>query len=91
MAESLQGQHPDVAKITWKWGRYQHQVDYRSFKRNRPILKPSAIIPEGVNDYGMVLEVDPEPAEKIHALRAPVEMDFDSWSSIAPRRELGAA
>lgn len=55
MAQSLQRQHPDVVKITRKWGRWQHQVDYRPFKGNRLILKPDAVIPEGVNNYGMVL------------------------------------
>ena len=39
MAESLQEQHPDVVKITRKWRRWQHQVDYRPFKRNRLIPK----------------------------------------------------
>ena len=55
MAQSLQRQHPDVVKITRKWGRWQHQVDYRPFKGNKLILKPGVIIPEGVNNYGMVL------------------------------------
>ncbi len=55
MAQSLQQQHPDVAKIAWKWGRWQHQVDYRPFKNNRPRLKPGAVIPDGPNNYGMVL------------------------------------
>jgi hypothetical protein len=55
MAQSLQRQHPDVTKITRKWGRWQHSVDYRPFKRNKLILKPGVVIPEGVNNYGMVL------------------------------------
>lgn len=55
MAQSLQQQHPDVVKITWKWGRWQHQVDYRPFKGNRPILKPGVVIPDSPNNYGMVL------------------------------------
>jgi hypothetical protein len=55
MARHLQRQHPDVVKITRKWGRWQHSVDYRPFKGNRLIKKPSVIIPEGVNNYGMVL------------------------------------
>jgi len=55
MAQSLQRQHPDVVKITRKWGRWQHQVDYRRFKRNKLILKEGVQIPEGVNNYGMVL------------------------------------
>lgn len=35
MAKSLVAQHPDVAKITRKWGRWQHHVDYRPFAGNR--------------------------------------------------------
>ena len=55
MAKSLQRQHPDVTKIVWKWGRWQHQVDYRPFKSNQLIKKQGVIIPKGVNNYGMVL------------------------------------
>jgi len=55
MALSLQRQHPDVVKIVRKWGRWQHQVDYRPFKRNRLIRRPGIVIPEGINNYGMVL------------------------------------
>jgi hypothetical protein len=39
MAESLRRQHPDVVKITRKWNRYQHHVDYRPFKKNKLIFK----------------------------------------------------
>jgi hypothetical protein len=55
MAKSLQRQHPDVTKIVRKWGRCQHQVDYRPFKRNKLRLKPGVVVPQGVNNYGMVL------------------------------------
>ncbi len=55
MAESLRDQHPDCVTITEKWGRPQHQVDYRRFKGNKLIRKPGIIIPEGVNNYGIVL------------------------------------
>lgn len=55
MARSLQRQHPDVVKITRKWGRWQHHVDYRPFKGNRLIRKPGLVIPEGPNEYGMKL------------------------------------
>ena len=56
MAQSLQRQHPDVVKIARKWGRWQHQVNYRPFKGNKPILKKGVTIPQGINNYGMVLE-----------------------------------
>lgn len=56
MARALESLHPDVTKTTWKWGRWQHQVDYRPFKGNQLRLKPGVTIPEGVNNYGMVLK-----------------------------------
>jgi hypothetical protein len=48
MAQSLQEQHPDVVTITRKWNRWQHQVDYRRFKRNKLILKLGAIAPSEI-------------------------------------------
>lgn len=66
MAQSLQQQHPDVTKITRKWGRWQHHVDYRPFKRNKLILKPGVTIPEGPNEYGMKLvKVTPLPRNPV--------------------------
>jgi hypothetical protein len=55
MAQELQMRHPDVTKIVWKYGRWQHQVDYRPFKKNRPILKKGVVIPDEPNNYGMKL------------------------------------
>jgi hypothetical protein len=55
MAQSLQQQHPDITKIVWKFGRWQHHVDYRPFKKNKLIKKEGIIIPQGINNYGMVL------------------------------------
>ena len=55
MAQSLQRQHPDVVKITRKWGRWQHQVNYRPFKNNRLVKRDDIEIPEGPNEYGMKL------------------------------------
>lgn len=55
MAESLRDQHPDIVKVTWKWGRWQHHVDYSGFKRNKLELDPSAVIPE-TDEYGMALK-----------------------------------
>jgi hypothetical protein len=63
MAESLREQHPDVTTITWKWDRWQHQVDYSGFKRNLLKLRPGVVIEEGINDYNMILQIDPEPME----------------------------
>jgi len=55
MALSLQQQHPDVVKITRKWGRWQHQVDYRPFKSNQLKRKLGIVIPSEPNEYGMKL------------------------------------
>ena len=33
-AESLAEQHPDVAKVVWKFNRWHHQVEYSGFKNN---------------------------------------------------------
>ena len=55
MAQSLRHQHPDLVTITRKWGRWQHQVNYRVFKCNKLILKDDVIIPKGINNYGMEL------------------------------------
>lgn len=53
-AESLCKQHPDVAKMTWKFGRWHHQVNYKPFKRNKLIKKdPSQQYQP--NEYGMKL------------------------------------
>jgi hypothetical protein len=42
MALSLVAQHPDCVRVTRKWGRWQHLVDYRPFKRNRLVFRPGA-------------------------------------------------
>lgn len=56
MAQSLVDQHPDICRITEKWGRFQHHVDYRLFEKNKLKLKPDVKILDEVNNYGMKLE-----------------------------------
>lgn len=56
MAQSLQEQHPDITKITRKWDRWQHHVDYRRFQYNKLIKKPGLIIEPGINNYGMIIK-----------------------------------
>lgn len=48
--------HPDVARVVWKFGRWHHQVDYRPFRANKLVRRPGVEIPEGVDNYGMVLK-----------------------------------
>lgn len=53
--------HPDVSELVWKFGRWHHHVDYRSFKYNnflhdnQLIRKEDVIISQGINNYGMKL------------------------------------
>ncbi len=54
-AESLVSQHPDVVKVTFKFGRYHHQVDYKPFKNNTLIFRGDFQIPSGHDNYGMKL------------------------------------
>lgn len=54
-ADSLAEQHPDVAKVVWRYERWHHEVNYEPFKKNELILKKDIVIPEGVNNYGMKL------------------------------------
>lgn len=57
MALSLQEQHPDIVKVTEKWDRAQHHVDYSHFKRQKLKRKEGVIVPQGVNNFGMELVI----------------------------------
>ena len=54
-AKSLYDQHPDCVKITKKWGRWHHHVDYDRFQVNQLEYRDDFVRPEGNNEYGMVL------------------------------------
>jgi len=54
-AESLKKQHPEVVKVTWKFNRWHHQVNYKPFKKNKLQKKDGLIIENNVNEYGMKL------------------------------------
>lgn len=54
-AKSLVDQHPDVAKVTKKFNRWHHHVDYSRFAGNKLVRKAGVSVPKGVNNYGMVL------------------------------------
>lgn len=42
--------------VTTRWGRPQHYVDYRGFRRNQLGRRAGLEIPDGPNNYGMVLQ-----------------------------------
>jgi len=47
--------HPDVSRLTWRFGRCHHYVDYKPFKNNKLYRKPDITISEDINEYGMKL------------------------------------
>ena len=55
MAMSLKKQHPEIVSIKQKWGRWQHSVDYRQFRKNQ-LIKKDIVINKGINNYGMELK-----------------------------------
>ena len=61
MAQSLRAQLPDVTTIRWKWGRWQHHVDYSRFKSNRLVLRDGVQVARGVENYGMKLVSNESP------------------------------
>ena len=54
-AESLARQHPDVARVVKKYGRWHHQVNYGPFSRNALQAKRGVRVANRPNEYGMVL------------------------------------
>ena len=47
--------HPDISKITWRYGRWHHEIDYSRF--TWPLRRRSDIsIPTGIDDYGMIYQ-----------------------------------
>lgn len=54
-AEALVAQHPDVAKVVFRFNRWHHHVDYRPFKNNRLIPAHDLSGLTCSNEYGMKL------------------------------------
>jgi hypothetical protein len=54
-AESLVRQHPDVAKVVWRYNRWHHEVDYRPFLTNKLIRKDDNLFNDCINEYNMKL------------------------------------
>jgi hypothetical protein len=54
-AQSLANQHPDCVKVTRKFNRWHHHVDYTKFKSNKPIRKDGWNY-SGINNFGLILK-----------------------------------
>jgi len=61
----------EVTQVVWRYSRWHHYVDYHVFKGNKLQKKPGAVIPEGVNEYGIRLAImnagnqQPQPNAKV--------------------------
>jgi hypothetical protein len=56
-ALSLQNQHPDIVKVTKKFNRFHHHVNYKPFKNIKLIKKPNISYPTNIiNEYNMTLK-----------------------------------
>jgi hypothetical protein len=53
MAQELQRKHPDVTTIKKKFNKWQHQVDYSSFRNNKLIYADNYQKVTGINNYGL--------------------------------------
>ena len=65
-AESLALQHPDVARVVWRYGRDHHQVDYSQFRYNEPLPKRNdVLVPVKSQEYGMELVPNAPPPSRL--------------------------
>lgn len=55
-AQSLVDQHPDVAKVVWRFNRWHHLVDYKPFEKNTLVRDSEKVFENKINNYGMVLK-----------------------------------
>lgn len=62
-SQMLANVYPQYARVVWRFGRVHHHVNYKPFRHNRLILRPGVAIPEGPNNYGMVLVKRDQKAE----------------------------
>ena len=54
-SQMLVDMHPDVSKMSYRWNRWHHYVNYKPFEVNKPKLREDIHIQEEANEYGMIL------------------------------------
>ena len=54
-SQMLVDMHPDVTTLTKRWNRWHHQVNYKPFENNKPILRDDVNIKDKINEFGMLL------------------------------------
>jgi hypothetical protein len=79
-SQMLVRMHPDVARLTWRYGRWHHHVDYSPFKGNRLIQRPDWK-PPAVNPYQLTKIRAPEGLYPGHRLRPDRGVDVCGCAS----------
>jgi hypothetical protein len=62
----LVAMHPDVARLTWKWHRIHHEVDYRPFEKTKLVQRKGYVATPKTN-YGLKLKDRPSGRGKAKA------------------------
>lgn len=92
-SQMLVALHPDVTKLVTRYGRWHHQVDYRPFRHNRPVLRDGVSVDDRINEFGMRLtnlkEMEHERA-KAEADRTGEAARQDRASAHERRRAAGS-
>ncbi len=57
--------HPDVAKVTWRFGRVHHHVNYNPFKKNKLVKGTEKDYSNIINEYGMVKVKDKSKVQEV--------------------------
>lgn len=60
-SQMLVDMHPDISKISVKFNRVHHHVDYSVFDYNIPKLKDNVIKSDKTNEFGLILTKDGLP------------------------------
>ena len=55
-SEVLVRLHPDVVRLTWRFKRAHHYVDYSRFRGNRLVRRPDVDVPSGTDEFGMTYQ-----------------------------------
>lgn len=63
-SEMLVRLHPDVARLTWRFGRVHHYVDYGAFRSLRLVRRPD-YVPSRDAVYRLRVEPHPEEARRV--------------------------
>jgi hypothetical protein len=58
-SQMLAREHPDVSKVVTCYGRVHHLTDHARFRQMRLQLADGVVLPQGVDNFGMELLVDP--------------------------------